>query len=70
MREWDRTGCAGGTHRDHVPLPAAAGQLADRAGFIDADVAARPEPPDDDAAGADSATDPDGDDDQRALRLL
>jgi len=70
LREWDRTGCAGGTHRDHVPLPAAAGQLADRAGFIDADVTARPEPPDDDAAGSDTATDPHGDDDQPTLRLL
>lgn len=41
MREWDRTGCAAGTHRDDHPLPGAA--TDDRRLFIDGDIESRPD---------------------------
>ena len=70
VREWDRTGCAGGTHRDDIPLRVGE-QDMDRRRHIDADVDARPEPANAEAGpdvdGAAPATD---DDEQPPLHLV
>lgn len=71
VHEWDRTGCAGGTHRDDVPLPSTARQREERLRFIADDVDARHEPPSDDTAHADPPMrDYRSDDDPPTLRLI
>ena len=62
LREWDRTGCAGGTHREDVPPPGCPAQVVDRGRFVDDDVASRPEPPDDGDPPVDLDRDGEGDD--------
>lgn len=69
LREWDRTGCAGGSHRDDVPLPAER-HAADRTQFIDADLDARPEPADDRGNGLAAPAESDEDGGPSTLRLL
>lgn len=50
IREWDRAGCAGGTHHDdYEALPTAPDAIDDRRAFIDADLARRPPAPSDTA---------------------
>jgi hypothetical protein len=77
IREWDRTGCAAGTHRDDHPLPAAV--TDDRRVFIDDDIEARPDPADTadgsepDANGDASGDGPDADgpdEGPRSLRVV
>jgi hypothetical protein len=41
IRDWDRQGCAAGTHRDDEPLPTEPEVLADRAAYVRADLAGR-----------------------------
>lgn len=82
IREWDRTGCAAGTHRDDHPLPCTSSD--DRRAFIDEDIEARPEPAETDATAPterpadagdrdpdDDGPDYDGpDDERRSLRIV
>jgi len=70
LREWDRTGCAGGTHRDEVPLPGFPQQDEDRSRFVDADIDSRPEPPDDTDTDFTMSMDVDAGEDPPPLRLI